>query len=170
MNLHRMPHWKRLSEIYLKTLDHAPDEVAAMHEAYGLDLVGQILTEGASAEEHAQSLDEQFAYAAQCGARAHQPPRRAGHIHCRSCGLRRISPTGWWFTSRISAIRKRRSIWPPAGATISTRAPAMRKVRRCPIRAHRNGRVMWIGTSTCGNGLRMPVEHPARRCSPSRLR
>lgn len=54
------------TEIWLKTLAEPPDEVAAMHRAYGLQLVGQTLTEGDTPDEHLRSLEEQAAYALDC--------------------------------------------------------------------------------------------------------
>ena len=54
------------TEIWLKTLEEPPDEVAAMHREYGLALVGQTLTEGVTPDEHLRSLDEQTEYALDC--------------------------------------------------------------------------------------------------------
>lgn len=54
------------TEVYLKTVRESPDEVAALHRAHGLALVGQILTEGDTPEAHVRSLEEQFAFAAAC--------------------------------------------------------------------------------------------------------
>lgn len=45
------------TEIYLGSLSERPSEVAEMHERYGLTLIGQILTQGASYQEHIRSLD-----------------------------------------------------------------------------------------------------------------
>jgi hypothetical protein len=54
------------TEIYLRSLSESPDEIAAVHEAHGLDLIAQVLTNGATAEEHLRSLEEQFDFAARC--------------------------------------------------------------------------------------------------------
>jgi sugar phosphate isomerase/epimerase len=54
------------TEIYLHTLQETPDKVAAAHESYGLDLVGQILTQGETATDHIRSLEAQFEVALQC--------------------------------------------------------------------------------------------------------
>lgn len=54
------------TEIWLKTLKEPPDEVAAMHRAYGLTLVGQTLTEGDTPDDHLRSLEAQTAYALAC--------------------------------------------------------------------------------------------------------
>ncbi len=55
------------TEIYLGSLQEGPDEIAAMHAAYGLDLIGQILTQGQTYEDHIRSLEHQFEFATQCG-------------------------------------------------------------------------------------------------------
>src|SRR5688500_14823792 len=54
------------TEIYLGSLRESPAEIARLHTAYGLRLIGQILTQGGSYQEHIQSLDSQFEFAAQC--------------------------------------------------------------------------------------------------------
>jgi sugar phosphate isomerase/epimerase len=54
------------SEIYLGSLHESPAEIARLHIAYGLRLVGQILTQGQTCEDHIQSLESQFDFAAQC--------------------------------------------------------------------------------------------------------
>jgi len=54
------------TEIFLATETLPPDEIAAMHRDYGLALVGQILTQGATPHEHLSSLEEQFAFAVRC--------------------------------------------------------------------------------------------------------
>lgn len=55
------------TEIYLGSLGEPPSEIAATHESYGLALVGQILTQGGSYQEHLRSLEQQFAFAVECG-------------------------------------------------------------------------------------------------------
>lgn len=55
------------TEIWLKTLDEPPDEVAAMHRAYGLQLVAQTLTEGDTPDDHLRSLEAQTEFALACG-------------------------------------------------------------------------------------------------------
>jgi sugar phosphate isomerase/epimerase len=54
------------TEIYLGSLRESPAEIARMHASYGLRLVGQILTQGTSYQDHIQSLESQFEFAAQC--------------------------------------------------------------------------------------------------------
>lgn len=54
------------TEIYLGSLKEHPAEIVAMHASYGLDLIGQILTQGQTAQEHVRSLEQQFEVAAQC--------------------------------------------------------------------------------------------------------
>lgn len=53
-------------EIYLGSLQESPEEIARLHTAYGLQPIGQILTQGQSHEEHIKSLESQFEFAAQC--------------------------------------------------------------------------------------------------------
>ena len=54
------------TEIYLGSLRESPADIARLHAAYGLRLIGQILTQGQSYAEHIQSLESQFEFAAQC--------------------------------------------------------------------------------------------------------
>ena len=54
------------TEIYLGSLRESPAEIARLHAAYGLHLIGQILTQGGSYLEHIRSLESQFEFAAQC--------------------------------------------------------------------------------------------------------
>ena len=54
------------TELYLETVDQSPDEVARLHRSYDLVLVGQILSEGETPDEHIRSLERQFDYAAAC--------------------------------------------------------------------------------------------------------
>lgn len=54
------------TEIWLKTLAEPPNEVAAMHRAFGLVLVAQTLTEGDTPDEHVRSLEAQTEYALAC--------------------------------------------------------------------------------------------------------
>ena len=54
------------TEIYLGSLQESPAEIARLHTSYGLRLIGQILTQGQTYEEHIQSLETQFEFAAQC--------------------------------------------------------------------------------------------------------
>lgn len=55
------------TEIFLKTESAPAGEIAAMHRDIGLELVGQILTQGDSPEAHLESLEEQFEFAMNCG-------------------------------------------------------------------------------------------------------
>ena len=54
------------TEIYLGSLHETPVEIARLHASYGLQLIGQILTQGQSCQEHVRSLESQFEFAAQC--------------------------------------------------------------------------------------------------------
>jgi sugar phosphate isomerase/epimerase len=54
------------TEIYLGALNETPAEIATLHEHYGLRLIGQILTQGQSYQDHVTSLEDQFAFASQC--------------------------------------------------------------------------------------------------------
>ncbi|HJR80159.1 MAG TPA: hypothetical protein VJ821_08805, partial [Anaerolineales bacterium] len=47
------------TEIYLGSLRESPAEIARLHAAYGLHLIGQILTQGGSYLEHIRSLESQ---------------------------------------------------------------------------------------------------------------
>ena len=54
------------TEIYLGSLHESPAEIARLHATYGLHLIGQILTQGRSYQDHIKSLESQFEFAAQC--------------------------------------------------------------------------------------------------------
>ena len=54
------------TEIYLGSLHESPAEIARLHESYGLHLIGQILTQGSSYEDHIRSLETQFEFAVGC--------------------------------------------------------------------------------------------------------
>jgi hypothetical protein len=54
------------TEIYLGSLQESPAAIARLHTAYGLRLIGQILTQGQTVQDHIQSLESQFEFAAQC--------------------------------------------------------------------------------------------------------
>ena len=54
------------TEVYLGSLRESPREIAHLHQSYGLRLIGQILTQGNTCQEHIQSLESQFDFAAQC--------------------------------------------------------------------------------------------------------
>lgn len=54
------------SEIYLSSLSESPAEIARLHANHELRLIGQILTQGQSYQEHIQSFESQFEFAAQC--------------------------------------------------------------------------------------------------------
>ena len=54
------------TEIYLGSLKESPAEIARMHEAFGLRLIGQILTQGQTYQDHIKSFESQFEFAAQC--------------------------------------------------------------------------------------------------------
>jgi sugar phosphate isomerase/epimerase len=54
------------TEIYLGSLHETPVEIAHVHASYGLHLIGQILTQGQTPQDHIQSLESQFDFAVQC--------------------------------------------------------------------------------------------------------
>jgi sugar phosphate isomerase/epimerase len=54
------------TEIYLGSLHESPQEIARLHADYGLGLIGQILTQGQAYQDHIQSLETQFEFAAKC--------------------------------------------------------------------------------------------------------
>jgi sugar phosphate isomerase/epimerase len=54
------------TEIYLGSLQESAEEVARLHAAYGLRLIGQILTQGQTYQDHIKSLESQFEFAAGC--------------------------------------------------------------------------------------------------------
>ena len=54
------------TEIFLKSVQETPDDIMRLHEEHGLGLVAQILTDGATPEEHVQSLERQFEVALRC--------------------------------------------------------------------------------------------------------
>ncbi|HSL44262.1 MAG TPA: TIM barrel protein [Anaerolineales bacterium] len=54
------------TEIYLGSLHESPAEVARLHKMHGLQLIGQILTQGQTCPDHIKSLEAQFEFAAQC--------------------------------------------------------------------------------------------------------
>ena len=54
------------TEIYLGSLRESPAEIARLHSAYGLRLIGQILTQGQTYLDHIESFETQFKFAAQC--------------------------------------------------------------------------------------------------------
>src|SRR5215216_5516389 len=54
------------TEIYLGLLRESPVEIARLHIAYRVSLIGQILTQGPTYQDHIQSLESQFEFAAQC--------------------------------------------------------------------------------------------------------
>lgn len=54
------------TEIYLGSLNEPPAQVAQLHTAYRLRLIGQILTEGQTYQDHIKSLESQFEFAEQC--------------------------------------------------------------------------------------------------------
>lgn len=54
------------SEIYLGSLKESPAEIARLHTSYGLQLIGQILTQGQTYQDHIHSLESQFEFAANC--------------------------------------------------------------------------------------------------------
>ena len=55
------------TEINLGSLPESPGEIARLHTAYGLRLIGQILTQGQTYQDHINSFEAQFEFAAQCG-------------------------------------------------------------------------------------------------------
>ncbi|HKG53331.1 MAG TPA: TIM barrel protein, partial [Anaerolineales bacterium] len=54
------------TEIYLGSLHESPGEIARLHTNYGLRLIGQILTQGQTYQDHIKSFESQFEFAAQC--------------------------------------------------------------------------------------------------------
>ena len=54
------------TEIYLGSLRETPEEIGRLHTSYGLRLIGQILTQGQSYQDHIKSFEAQFEFAAQC--------------------------------------------------------------------------------------------------------
>ena len=54
------------AEIYLSSLPESPTEITRLHATYGLRLIGQILTQGQTYQDHLESLESQFDFAAQC--------------------------------------------------------------------------------------------------------
>jgi len=54
------------SEIYLGSLHESPAEITRLHTSYKLQLIGQILTQGQSYQDHMKSLESQFEFASQC--------------------------------------------------------------------------------------------------------
>ena len=54
------------TEIYLGSRKESPAEIAHLHDMYGLRLIGQILTQGQTYQDHIQSFESQFEFAAQC--------------------------------------------------------------------------------------------------------
>ena len=54
------------TEIYLQSIAEKPREISQLHQEYGLLLIGQILTQGGSFQEHLLSLEQQFEFAAEC--------------------------------------------------------------------------------------------------------
>jgi sugar phosphate isomerase/epimerase len=53
-------------EIYLGSLPESPSEIAEQVSDHGLRLIGQILTQGTSPDEHIRSLNQQFDFASRC--------------------------------------------------------------------------------------------------------
>lgn len=56
------------TEIYLGSVPESPADIARLHNAYGLRLIGQILTQGETYRDHIKSLESQFEFAARCQA------------------------------------------------------------------------------------------------------
>lgn len=54
------------AEIYLGSLKESAQEIAHLHASYGLSLIGQILTQGQTCQEHIKSLEAQFEFAEKC--------------------------------------------------------------------------------------------------------
>ena len=54
------------TEIYLGSLQESPAEITRLHAAYGLRLIGQILTQGQTFQDHIRSLESQFEFASRC--------------------------------------------------------------------------------------------------------
>lgn len=54
------------TELYLKPVVEPPDEIVALHREHGLALIGQLLTEGSTVDDHLRSLEAQFELALAC--------------------------------------------------------------------------------------------------------
>ena len=54
------------TEIYLGSLHETPAEITLLHANYDLRLIGQILTQGQTYQDHIHSLSRQFGFAEQC--------------------------------------------------------------------------------------------------------
>jgi hypothetical protein len=54
------------TEIYLGSLHESAVDIARLHTAYGLQLIGQILTQGQTYQDHIKSFESQFEFATQC--------------------------------------------------------------------------------------------------------
>lgn len=54
------------TEIYLGSLPESPADIARLHASYGLRLIGQILTQGDTYQDHIKSLESQFEFATEC--------------------------------------------------------------------------------------------------------
>jgi sugar phosphate isomerase/epimerase len=54
------------TELYLKPVTQSAAEVRTMHADHGLRLLGQILTDGTTPDDHLDSLDRQFDFAVRC--------------------------------------------------------------------------------------------------------
>ena len=55
-----------ITEIYLGSLRESSVDIARLHTIYGLRLIGQILTQGQTYQDHIKSLESQFEFATQC--------------------------------------------------------------------------------------------------------
>jgi sugar phosphate isomerase/epimerase len=54
------------TEIYLGSLHESSVEIERLHTTYGLRLIGQILTQGQTYQDHIKSFEAQFEFAEQC--------------------------------------------------------------------------------------------------------
>lgn len=54
------------TEINVGAQKQPPDEVAALHRAYGLELIGQVYTEGATVADHLRGMDAQIEASLPC--------------------------------------------------------------------------------------------------------
>lgn len=54
------------TEIYLGSLRESSVDIARLHTIYGLRLIGQILTQGQTYQDHIKSLESQFEFATHC--------------------------------------------------------------------------------------------------------
>lgn len=54
------------TEIYIPALSEKPEQIAALHDRYGLKLIAQIVSEGKTPAEHLQTIEERVPLAVDC--------------------------------------------------------------------------------------------------------